>query len=352
MATEYSIFLKMGVKGIEELKKGFNIAIQETKKFTNITDTVKNTGAKIKELTKNSLIQAVSIGATTATIVKAIKTGIEFENTFLRATTKISDGITKDSLKFKELNKLVLNLGSNTEFSTSEVAQGLEFWAMAGKSANEIMILLPQSVNFATASQLNLARASDILSDSLGIFNLNTKDTNELMKNNSRLMDVIVKTANMTNVSIEDLFETTKYAGVVFTGAGQSLETFHSSLAVLADNSIKGSMAGTALRTIMSNLASPTNQALAVLNALNISVVDNQGSMKNFADIIEDFNLKTEMILMLNEETNIIDLAYKYYKNSFLKNEIETLDYIIKTNNLKDEELILIPKNKKIRIYL
>ena len=295
MSTIYSIALKLSLDGVNQLKEKFSIATQEIKKAsTGITGVVSNSAKQMKELASSSLVQAVGVGTIVAGIGKSIKTGIEFEDTFLRATAKIKGGVKQGSEEFNKLESLVLELGSKTEFSTSQVAQGLDFWAKAGKTTNEIMQLLPKSLDMATASGLDLARASDIISDAIGIFNLNSSDMNELSTNTERIMDVMSKTINMTNTSMDELFETTKIAGGIFTSAGQSIETFNASVAILADNSMKGSVAGTNLRAIMAKLASPVEKARKVLDDLGVSISDENGNMKDFADIIDDLKKTTD----------------------------------------------------------
>lgn len=289
--TLYSIALKLSLDGVNQLKQQFGVVTQEIKQ---VHSGIKQSFGQMKELATSTLGQAFTLGGMVMGIRSAIVTGMEFEDTFLRATAKIPGEVRKGTKEFKELEKLTLSLGASTEFSTSQVSQGLDFWAKAGKNTQEIMTLLPKSLDFATASGLDLARASDIISDNLGIFNLNTQDTNQLMENTSRIMDNMAKTSTMTNTSIEELFETSKYAGNIFTTAGQSMETFNAATAVLADNSIKGGVAGTQLRAIMSRLASPTAAAQQQLSSLGVSIRDSQGNMRDFADILTDLSNSTQ----------------------------------------------------------
>ncbi|MDD2839826.1 MAG: phage tail tape measure protein [Rickettsiales bacterium] len=295
MSTVYSIALKLSLEGVNSLKDSFSIATQEIRKASSGISGIFSTSTKqLKELANTQIAQVIGIASVVAGIRSAVKTGMEFEDTFLRATSKIKGGVAKDSSEFKQLEQLVLDLGAKTEFSTTQAGQGLDFWAKAGKTTNEIMTLLPKSLDMATASGLDLARASDIISDALGIFNLNSGDMNQLATNTDRIMDTMSKTVTMTNVNIEELFETSKIAGGIFTTAGQSIETFNSAVAVLADNSMKGSVAGTNLRGIMARLSSPVEGAKETLDALGVSIMDNQGNMRDFADIIDDIKLSTE----------------------------------------------------------
>jgi TP901 family phage tail tape measure protein len=295
MPTIYSIALKLSLEGVNQLKEKFSIVTQEIRKSSSgITNIAKNSFKQLKELATSNIGQLVSLGAATVALKNSIKTGIEFEDTFLRATAKIKDGVKKDSIEFKRLENLVLDLGAKTEFSTTQAGQGLDFWAKAGKTTNEIMELLPKSFDMATASGLDLSVVSGMLADSLGLFNLNSKDMNQLSINTNRIMDNLSKTITMSNVSIEELFETSKLAGGIFTTAGQSIETFNASVAILADNSLKGSMAGTTLRSIMARLTTPLKKARYVLDKLNITIKDSKGNTRDFADIIDDLKEKTK----------------------------------------------------------
>jgi TP901 family phage tail tape measure protein len=123
---------------------------------------------------------------------------------------------------------------------------------------------------------------------------MNAKDMNQLSINAERIMDNMSKTVTMTNTSIEELFETSKIAGGIFTSAGQSMETFNSAVAILADNSMKGSIAGTNLRAIMAKLVSPVERARKVMNTLGVSVKNNKGNMRDFADILDDLKTATD----------------------------------------------------------
>ncbi|HSQ97110.1 MAG TPA: phage tail tape measure protein [Rickettsiales bacterium] len=295
MSTIYSIALKLSLEGVNQLKDSFSIATQEIRKASSGISGIFSTSTKqLKELANTQIAQVVSIASIVGSITSAVKTGIEFEDTFLRATAKIKGGVEKDSAEFKQLEELVLDLGAKTEFSTTQAGQGLDFWAKAGKNTNEIMTLLPKTLDMATASGLDLARASDIISDAIGIFNLNSSDMNQLATNTDRIMDTMSKTVTMTNVNMEELFETSQIAGGIFTTAGQSIETFNSAVAILADNSMKSSVAGTNLRGIMARLSSPVEGAKETLEKLGVSIMDNKGNMRDFADIIDDLKLSTE----------------------------------------------------------
>jgi len=237
-----------------------------------------------------------------------IKTGFRSLQNGLRTTAtefiNYDQAIVSASAKFKGLNTETLQgkkilqslmdtareVGATTEFSATQAAQGLNFLAMAGFTAEQAISALPNVVDLATAGELDLARATDIASDSLGAFGLMTKDTNQLQKNFIRINDVLARTATSTNTSIDSLFETIKKGASQFTSTGQSLETFSALTGILAGNSLKGSEAGTALRNMMIRLAKPAKDASKIMRKLGIDIQDDQGNFRDIIDILGDFN--------------------------------------------------------------
>ena len=181
-------------------------------------------------------------------------------------------------------------VGATTQFSAAEAAEGLDYLAMAGFSAEQAAASLSGVAALATAANLDLGRATDIASDSLGIFNLMSADTATLMSNQARLNDVLVATSTKTNTTFEALFETAVAGGAAFTAAGQSVETFNALAGVLANNGIKASQSGTMLRNIVQRLASPTAGAAKALSKLGLTVEDDAGNFRDFLDIVADLS--------------------------------------------------------------
>lgn len=188
--------------------------------------------------------------------------------------------------KLKDTARLV---GATTQFSATEAAGGLDFLAMAGFNAEQSMAALPGVANLATVAQTDLARATDIASDSLGAFGLMTQDAAQLQVNFTRINDVFAKTMTTANTNMEDLFESVKKGGPAFTAAGQSLESFAAMAGVMANSGVKGSESGTALRNVMLRLSAPTGKAAQILKDLNIKTKDSEGNFRDVIDILADF---------------------------------------------------------------
>ncbi len=231
--------------------------------------------------------------AASGTLAKMTTVGADFEQQLTNAVAKFPGEIKRGTEAFERLESTARQVGATTEFSASQAAGALDFLAMAGFNANQSIAALPGVVDLATAANLDLARATDIASDTLGAFGLMTKDTTQLTLNLARVNDVMAKTATSANVTLESLFESFKEAGPVATAAGQSIETMAAAAGTLANSGIKGAQAGTVLRNMMIRLQAPTGQAVSVLQRLGLRVSDSEGNMRDMFDIIGDLNKAT-----------------------------------------------------------
>jgi len=202
-------------------------------------------------------------------------------------------GIARGSKEFEALEAAARSVGATTQFTSREAGEGLEFLAMAGFNAQQSVAALPPLVDLATASNMDLARASDIASDALGAFKLMSKDSAVLTGNMTRINDVFAATVTSANVDMENLFETMKDGGPVLTTAGQSLETFAALTGVMGSAGIKGSKAGTTLKNMTLKLTSATGKGAATLRRLGISVKDSSGNMRDMLDILDDLSAAT-----------------------------------------------------------
>ena len=221
---------------------------------------------------------------------------ISLDQSITSASAKFGDldlSTKKGQETLLQLKEAARTTGALTEKTATEAAGGLEFWALAGVSAAQAMVLLPGSVDLATIAEQDLALATDIASDSLGAFGLMTKDTGQLQKNYTRLLDVMAKTTTTSNTDLVTLFESIKKGAPTFTAAGQSLESFNAITGILANNAVKGAEAGTMIRNMMLRLAKPTGEAYDSMKLLGITTKDSQGNFRDIVDIIADFEKAT-----------------------------------------------------------
>jgi len=180
-----------------------------------------------------------------------------------------------------QLTDTAKKLGSTTAFTAKEASDGMNYLAMAGFKTNEIIEAMPGLLDLAAASGTDLARTSDIVSDALTAFGMTAQET-------THLADVMAKASSSANTNVELLGESFKYAAAPATAFGMSAEETITALSKMADASIKGSMAGTALRGALTRLSKPPKQAAKWLDKLGISIADTEGNMRPFNDIMGD----------------------------------------------------------------
>jgi len=204
-----------------------------------------------------------------------IKSGADFQKAMNRV--RVVSGATGSDLE--SLTELAKELGSTTQFSASEAAEGMNFLAMAGFEANDIMTALPATLSLAAAGQMELADAADIASNILTGYNMETKEL-------GHATDVLTKTFTSTNTDLVQLGEAFKFVGPVAASAGFEFEEMAAATGMLGNAGIQAGMAGTSLRGAITRLLTPSTEAQTAIDQLGLSLFDNQGNLISFSDII------------------------------------------------------------------
>ena len=220
----------------------------------------------------------------------------EFEKTIDGVTAKFG-GLTEIGTGgLERLQETAKEVGRTTEFTAQQAAEGLEFLAMAGFDAERSMASLPAVVNLATAAGVDLARATDIATDTLGAFGMITEDAAEQAGYLARVNDVMAKTVTTSNTDMERLFETFVKSAPQATALGQSIETVSALAGKLASAGLKAADSGTAMRNMMLRLSAPTGAAADSLKAIGVDAFDAEGNFRDVIDIIQDLETGTEKL--------------------------------------------------------
>ncbi len=269
----------------------------------------------------NKTLKAILIGGGILAGAMLLRQGIgDVTNQFV----KFDDAIFAAGARFKDIGPDVDNFtasikgiegaaraaGAATEFTATQSAEALDFLARAGFTSAEAIGSLNSMINLATASGEDFSRVADISSDLLGAFGLNADNTAQKIKNLNRLNDVLVKTVNSANVTVEDMFETMKQVGPVATGIlGASLEEVAALTAVLGSSGIKGSQAMTALKNAYIRLAAPTSEARKLMDALGVTIDDGTGGARKMTDVMEDVG-KAISGLSKVKQAEVLDIMF------------------------------------------
>lgn len=241
--------------------------------------------SKIAGLMKKS---AAVIGvASVAAAKKTIDVGKSFE-AGMSEVQAISGASGKD---LEKLSAKAKQMGATTKFSATESATALKYMAMAGWKTNQMVSGLSGVMNLAAASGEDLGTVSDIVTDSMTAFGLKAKDS-------GHFADVLAKASSSSNTNVAMMGETFKYVAPLAGSMKYSIEDTATAIGLMANAGIKGSQAGTSLRSIITRLVKPPKDAATALNALGISTTKADGSMKplreTMAELREKFSGLTE----------------------------------------------------------
>lgn len=227
-------------------------------------------------------ITQVGKGLTTAITVPlvgaagaAIKTAADFEASMSNVHAIMGDTYDDSLAQFAQ------QLGATTAWSAQEVSQAMQYTGMAGWTAQENIEGLKGILDLASASGTELALTSDIVTDAISAFGYTAADS-------GRFADVMTAACTNANVSVETLGESYKYCGALAGTMGYELDQITTALAVMGNQGIKGSQAGTALRSAISNLSAPTKQMKEGMDALGISIKNKDGTLKSFEEVIDN----------------------------------------------------------------
>ncbi|HED1506292.1 TPA: phage tail tape measure protein [Raoultella ornithinolytica] len=194
--------------------------------------------------------------------------------------------------RFTDLREQAKKLGAETAFSSSDAAQGQAFLAMAGFTPEAIQAALPGVLDTAIAGgalsgDISLGETADIGASVLKQFGLQATDM-------GRVGDVLAGTFTRSSTNLRALGDTMKYAGPVASALGISLEEAAAMAGVLANNGLRGSDAGTAMRASLTRLSAPTGAAAKALKELGVSVADSRGKLRPVEQILGDLYKATK----------------------------------------------------------
>ena len=206
---------------------------------------------------------------------------------FQDAMAKVQALSGASGAELKKLEDTAKQMGATTIFSASECADALGYMALAGWDANESAAGLPGVLNLAAASGMELAEASDMVTDYLTAFGLEADQA-------GRMADVLSYAQAHSNTTTQQLGEAFKNCAVNAHNAGMSLEETTALLGKLADSGLKGSEAGTALNAVIRDMSSKMKNGCIEIGNTKVAVQDANGNFRDMKDIIADVTKATD----------------------------------------------------------
>ena len=313
----------------QELKRLQEQAIESNAalaKIEEVGDKLQTAGDKISGAGQKLLpVTAAVAGLGTA----AVKTTADFDTSMSQVQATM--GITKDAMSelngesvntVEALRDLAKQMGSETAFSASECADAMNYLALAGYDTQEIYDTLPTVLNLAAAGGIDLASASDMVTDAMSALGMETREADTMV-------DQMSKTASTTNTSVAQLGEAILTIGATAKTVKGGTAELNTALGILANNGIKGAEGGTHLRNVILALQSPTDKAAACMESLGVEVYDSEGNMRSLNDILGDLNTSMDGMTSA-EKQNIISSIFNKTDlaavNSLLSNTGDSWD--------------------------
>lgn len=257
-------------------------------------------------------VGVAAIGAATGAISafagSAIKEGMSFDKAMSqvyatmgdKADVLIEDGVYKGQKASEALRDFAMEMGRTTRYTAEQSAEALNYMALAGYDAATSMQMLPNVMSLAAAGDFDLARASDMLTDSQTAFGISLERT-------TLMVDEMAKAASTGNTSVEQLGDAFLVVGglaqelnggFVTTASGATLATdgiqeLEIALTAMANAGVKGSEAGTHMRNMLLKLSDPTDKGTQALERMGVTIFDKTtGAMRSLTDIMGDLQMQ------------------------------------------------------------
>lgn len=333
MSTLFDLMVKIGVDD-SAFSKG--LADAKTKALSAGSGIAKGLGGTaMKGLGMAAQAGAAAIGAATTAVTafgaSSVKAGMTFDTSMSQVaatmgytTAQLNDSTSEASKNFTALREFAQKMGSETAFSASQSADALNYMALAGYDAETSMEMLPNVLNLAAAGGIELAAASDMVTDAQSALGLNLDQTSELV-------DKMAKASSKSNTSVAQLGDAILTVGGTAKSLAGGTTELSTALGLLADNGIKGAEGGTALRNIILALSAPTNTAAKKLSAMGVSAYDASGKLRPLQDVFADLNEAMEPMTQ-EERTDALNTIFN-------KVDLKSANALLATSADRWEEL-------------
>lgn len=261
-------FTKPSQEVIDSMRKMGKEAIAAGKQIKIAGKNISSVGSN---LTKNVTVPILALGTA------AVKTSADF-GARMSEVQAISRSTGKE---MSDLKDKAIEMGAKTKFSANESADAFKFMAQAGWTSSDMISGIDGVMALAAASGEDLALTSGIVTDSLTAFGLSAKDT-------QMFADTLAMAANATNTSVAEMGDAFKYIAPVAGAMNYSVQDTSVALGIMANSGIKASTAGTSLRSLITNLAKPTEKMSDTMKKYNISLTDSHGNMLSLGDLLKN----------------------------------------------------------------
>lgn len=296
MANTVTIDAKLNEKGVVSGAKKITVSLEDIKKADGSLNWqgVKD-GESAAKKSGDGFTVLKGILANLATAGIAVAAGavkdfcsevVEIGQTFETSMSKVSalSGATGDDLATLEAK--ARELGASTTFSASQAADALGYMALAGWDTEQMLAGVGSVLTLAQAGEMELAAASDLVTDYLSAFNMEASET-------ARMVDVLAYAQANANTTVEGLGMAFKNCAANANAAGMDVETTSAAISMMANQGLKGSEAGTALNAVLRDMTAKMEDGAIAIGEQSVAVMGAEGNYRDFTDILADVQAAT-----------------------------------------------------------
>ncbi|MCB6760057.1 phage tail tape measure protein [Adlercreutzia equolifaciens] len=292
-----TIDAKLNEKGVVSGAKQIKVSLEEIKKADgslNWSGVKEGESAAKKSGDGFTVLKGILANLATAGIAAAAgavknfcSEVVQIGQTFETSMSKVSalSGATGDELAALEAK--ARELGASTTFSASQAADALGYMALAGWDTQQMLEGVGSVLTLAQAGEMDLAAASDLVTDYLSAFNMEASET-------ARMVDVLAFAQANANTTVDGLGQAFKNCAANANAAGMDVETTSAAISMMANQGLKGSEAGTALNAVLRDMTAKMEDGAIAIGDQSVAVMDAQGNYRDFTEILADVQAATD----------------------------------------------------------
>lgn len=253
----------------------------------NVSPTLQSIDSKTNSFIKNIVTKFGAIATAGAVAFGGLGAGASIKGfaEFEQGMKNVQAVSGATTIQMQQLTDKAREMGRTTAFTSTDAAKALEYMGMAGWKTDDMISGLPGILNLAAAGSVDLGVASDIVTDGLTAMGLTAKDTD-------KYVDVMAATITNSNTSVELMGETMKYVGSVGGALGVKMSDLSLAIGLMGNASIKGSQAGTALRSGLTRLIKPPKEAASALEKYGIEVKKTENGSLDLVGTMNELRTK------------------------------------------------------------
>lgn len=280
-----------------------------------------NNGGMALDMLKGMGI-AYGIAGMGSLISSVVDQAAEYDNLMKTVENILKSHDTKGNFhnRFSSMEQTIRNVGMETKFKVTEVADAAKFLSMAGLDLESIQRSIRPIADIALVGDTELGQTADLVTNIMTGYNI----APEKMR---LAADIMTNTFTMSNTTLTEIAEAYKYAAPLLSAGNVAFEEATAAIGVLGDAGIKGSQAGTTMRTIMANVVNPTKKQRAAWDAIGISRYDANGNVKDLVKLFQE----------LHDANLGVDVFYKLFHKTAASGAVSLADRVKKWDEVMIE---------------